>query len=78
MHNPSITTFNPLQPRAIRIIREVFDETTQEYEILHAPSAIRLPDDKRAQIARKLVELARHGELDVERLRSAARDEFVA
>lgn len=70
MHNPSITSFNPLQPVVIRTIREVFDVAVNELEMRRGDSV--LPKDARSKLAKKIVELARHGERDFDRLRTAA------
>lgn len=72
MHNPEITTFNPLQPIVVRTIREAFDDVVQELEQRRGELAPPLPKDTRAKLARHLVELARHGERDFDRLRTAA------
>ena len=72
MHNPQITTFNPLQPNVVRTIREAFDDVVQELEQRRGVQASPLPKDMRAKLARQLVELARHGERDFDRLRMAA------
>ena len=71
MHNPSITTFNPLQPNVVRTIREAFDDVVQQLEQRRGDLAPPLPKDARAKLARHLVELARHGERDYDRLRSS-------
>ncbi len=72
MHNPQITSFNPLQPIVVRTIREAFDDVVQELEQRRGVQAPPLPKDTRARLARQLVELARHGERDFDRLRMAA------
>jgi hypothetical protein len=72
MHNPSITTFNPLQPIVVRTIREAFDDVVQQLEQRRGVQAPPLHKDARAKLARHLVELARHGERDYDRLRMAA------
>ena len=72
MPNPSITSFNPLQPIVVRTIREAFDDAVQELEQRRGVQAPPLPKDTRAKLARKVVELARHGEHDFERFRMAA------
>ena len=70
MHNPSITSFNPLQPVVIRTIREVFDVAVNELEMRQGHAS--LPRDTRSKLARRIVDLARHGERDFDRLRTAA------
>jgi hypothetical protein len=72
MHNPSITCFNPLQPVVVRTIREAFDTVVGELELRRGDQAPPLPDSTRAKLARRLVELAKHGERDFERFRAAA------
>ena len=74
MHNDQITTFNRLRPDMVRAIREVFDDAVSELERRRGSGTTPLPDTKRAEVARRLVELARHGESDTERLRRAAMD----
>lgn len=64
-----ITSFNVLEPRVVRTIREAFDDAVLEIE--HCVGAP-LTEDSRAKVARRLVELAKHGECDFQRLRSAA------
>jgi hypothetical protein len=66
-----ITSFNVLEPRVVRTIREAFDDAVSEIERRRGASAP-LPEATRAQLARRLVELAKHGECDFQRLRSAA------
>ncbi len=72
MHNPNITSFNPLQPIVVRTIREAFDSAVSEIQTRRGQNAPPLADDSRSKLASKLVELARHGERDLERLRMAA------
>jgi hypothetical protein len=74
MHNDQITTFNTLRPDMVRAIREVFDDAVSELERRRGSGTTPLPDTMRAELARRLVELARHGESDAERLRRAAID----
>ncbi len=69
MEDPHITSYNVLQPGVVRTIREAFDDAVQELEQRRAN---KLPEDARAKLARKLVDLARHGECDFQRLRMAA------
>jgi len=64
-----ITSFNVLEPRVVRTIREAFDDAVEEIEKRRGAD---VPQDTRAKLARQLVELARHGECDFQRLRSAA------
>ena len=74
MHNDQITTFNRLKPEVVRAIREVFDDAVSELERRRGCVASPLPESMRAEVARRLVELARHGESDTETLRRAAID----
>jgi hypothetical protein len=74
MHNDHITTFNTLRPEVVRAIREVFDDAVTELERRRGCPATPLPDAMRAEVARRLVDLARHGESDTEALRRAAID----
>lgn len=66
-----ITAFNVLQPSVVRTIREAFDDAVKEIETRRGAGAP-LPEDARCKLARRLVELARHGECDLQRLRSEA------
>lgn len=72
MLNDHITTFNTLKPTMVRAIREVFDDAVRELETRRGTGAPPLSDQARAELAKKLVELARHGECDTDRLRRAA------
>lgn len=72
MQNDHITSFNTLKPTVVRAIREVFDEAVSEIEKRRGANAPPLPESVRAEVARKIVDLARHGECDAERLRRAA------
>jgi hypothetical protein len=69
MSHTDITSFNVLEPRVVRTIREAFDDVVQEIQTRRGAD---VPQDTRAKLARKLVELARRGECDFQRLRSAA------
>jgi len=64
-----ITSFNVLQPRLVRTIREAFDDVVEE---IRKRRGADVPEDTQAKVARRLVDLARHGECDLHRLRSAA------
>ena len=77
MMNDQITTFNTLKPTMVRAIREVFDDAVRELEMQRGSGAPPLSEKARADLARKLVELARHGECDANRLREAAIHDFV-
>ncbi len=70
MQDHDITSFNTLQPIVVRTIREAFDEAVKELEARRGLGA--LPEGERAKVARHLVELAKHGECNLERLRKAA------
>jgi hypothetical protein len=72
MPNNQITTFNTLKPTMVRAIREVFDDAVRELEMKRGTDAPPLSDEARAVLARKIVEMARHGECSAERLKSAA------
>jgi hypothetical protein len=63
-YSPSITSFNALPPALIRSIHVAFDDAIGAIE-----SNSRVPMDARAAVARRIVELAKHGECDVVRLR---------
>ncbi len=67
MLNHQITNFNHLQPAVVRTIREAFDDAVREAERKRP-----LTEGLRAQLARRIVELAKHGECDVARLRTEA------
>ena len=64
-----ITSYNVLEPRVVRTIREAFDDVVQEIQKRRGAD---VPADTQAKVARNLVELARHGECDFQRLRTAA------
>lgn len=68
MSTTNITSFNVLQPKVVRTIREAFDEAVRELEARRGE----LPKEAQAKVARRIVELARHGECDLARLRAAA------
>ena len=72
MPDNQITTFNTLKPTMVRAIREVFDDAVRELEKQRGAGAPPLSDEARALLARKLVEMARHGECSAERLKNAA------
>lgn len=65
-----ITSFNNLQPTVVRTIREVFDEAVKELEARHGMGA--LPQEAQAKVARHIVDLAKHGECNRDKLRCAA------
>jgi hypothetical protein len=68
MSTTNITSFNVLQPKVVRTIREAYDEAVRELEARRGE----LPKEAQAKVARRIVELARHGECDLQRLRAAA------
>jgi hypothetical protein len=68
MPDPSITSYNTLQPIVVRTIREAFDDAIKEIEQRHGA----LPECERSKLARHLVDMAKHGECSFERLRGAA------
>jgi hypothetical protein len=67
MLNPQITNFNHLAPAVVRTIREAFDDAVREAERKRP-----LSESLRAKLARRIVDLARHGECDAARLRAEA------
>src|SRR4249920_77223 len=69
MLDKPITAYNALEPIIVRNIREAFDGAVKELEILRGFAA---PPETLAQLARVIVDQARHGECDVGRLRGAA------
>lgn len=69
MQDPDITSFNTLQPIVVRTIREAFDDAVKELE---QRSATSLPEHARVKLARRLVDLAKHGECNFDKLRKAA------
>ena len=66
MSSPSPTAFNTLPPTLVRIIHEAFDDAVGMLDRTYAS------DKVRAAISHHIVELARHGECDVIRLRDSA------
>lgn len=70
MSEPAITSFNTLQPSIVRTIREAFDAAVNEIETRRGV----LPECERIKVARQLVDMAKHGECNFERLRGAALD----
>lgn len=72
MNNMQITTYNKLDPRVVRTIREAYDNAVIEIEQRRGIQAPPLAEDSRAKLAQCLVNLARQGECDVDRLRVAA------
>lgn len=64
-----ITSFNCLEPRVVRTIREAFDDVVRELEKRRGAC---VSEDVQAKVAKRLVDLARHGECDFQKLRSAA------
>lgn len=66
----TINTLNTINPAAIRSIREAFEDAVRRLETRQP--LCDLPDSLRASLARQIVELAREGERDVDRLRDGA------
>jgi hypothetical protein len=66
----NITSFNALPPVVIRRIREAFEEALSEMQEQRGGHVV--PDDTRAALARHIVHLAKLGECDSDRLRTAA------
>jgi len=71
-HLSSITNHNVLPPALVRTIHEAFDDAVTTIETLRGPYPAPVAKRIRAAVARTIVELARHGECDVERLRDEA------
>jgi hypothetical protein len=69
MSYTDITTHNVLPTSVIRTIREAFDDAVQEFERRRGTG---VTPDTRAKLARRLVDLAKHGECDFQRLKTAA------
>lgn len=69
MSYTDITSHNALPTSVVRTIREAFDDAVQEIEKRRGAG---VPEDTRAKLARRLVDLAKHGECDFQRLRMAA------
>ncbi|MDZ4865690.1 MAG: hypothetical protein SGI91_00065 [Alphaproteobacteria bacterium] len=69
MSHTDITSFNVLEPRVVRTIREAFDDVVQE---IQKRRGIDVSEATRAKLARQLVDLARRGECDRQRLSNAA------
>lgn len=69
MSHTDITSFNVLEPRVVRTIREAFDDVVQE---IQKRRGVDVSEDTQAKLARQLVELARRGECDRQRLSRAA------
>jgi len=71
-HLSSITNHNLLPPTLVRTIHEAFDDAVNLIETRRG--RFPAPEDKRlrAALARTIVDLARHGECDAERLRDEA------
>jgi hypothetical protein len=70
--NPSITSFNALQPSIVRNIREAFDAAVKAVQDYRGPGAPPPSDDVRAKISKVIVGKARQGECDVNKLRDDA------
>lgn len=68
-----ITAYNCLEPIIVRNIKEAFDGAVKELETRRGANA---PREAQAKLARAIVGLARSGERDVNRLRTAALSTF--
>lgn len=66
MPSLSPTAFNTLPPALVRIIHEAFDDAVGMLDQSYASDGVR------AAISHHIVELARHGEYDVVRMRDSA------
>jgi len=73
MHNQAhINTLNTVNFAALQTIRVAFDDAVKQVEARRGAKA-RLPsDDTLAKLGRQIVDLAKHGERDVIRLRDGA------
>lgn len=67
-----INTLNAVNPKAVRIIREAFEDAIRTVQECRGAGAPPPSDDTRAKLARQIVELARCGERDAIRLRDGA------
>jgi hypothetical protein len=76
MNNNQITTYNKLDPQVVRTIREAFDGAIVEIERRRGIQAPPLGEDSQAKLAQCLVNLARQGECNGDRLRMAAMSAF--
>jgi hypothetical protein len=71
MQNVQITIFNPLQPAVLRTMREAFDDAVRHIEQTNGSLSC-LSEDALSKLSRRIVDRARQGESDFNRLRSAA------
>jgi len=71
-HHSSITNHNVLAPAILRTIHEAFDDVVKTIETRWGPYTSPAWDPMRAKVARRMVDLAKHGECDIARLREGA------
>ena len=67
-----INTLNAVNPKAVRLIREAFEDAVRAVQERRGADAPPPSDDTKAKLARQIVELARCGERDAMRLRDGA------
>jgi hypothetical protein len=67
-----INTLNAVNPKAVRLIREAFEDACKAVQERRGASAPPPSEDTKAKLARQIVELARRGERDMCRLRDGA------
>ena len=67
-----INTLNAVNPKAVRLIREAFEDAVKAVQERRGANAPPPSEDTKAKLARQIVELARCGERDAIRLRDGA------
>ena len=67
-----INTLNAVNPKAVRIIREAFEDAVKAVQERRGVNAPPPSEDTKAKLARCIVDLARRGERDTMRLRDGA------
>jgi hypothetical protein len=73
MPNPTaVTSFNLLPPVLRRTIHDAYDDAMETLEARHGCDKWLMYETIRMTVARHIVEQAKHGECDVERLRESA------
>ncbi len=73
-HCSSITNQNALAPTIVRTIHEAFDDAVKTLETHRGPCSRHASERMRSAVARRIVDLAKHGECDFGRLRNGALD----